>query len=42
MGSNTVKGTHNKGTRVILKENNKSISVKELMPYVFRKGFTAI
>ena len=38
----TVKGTHNKGTRVMLKENNKSISVKELMPYVFRKGFTAI
>lgn len=38
----TVKGTHNKGTRVMLKENNKSISVKELIPYVFRKGFTAI
>ena len=38
----TVKGTHNKGTRVMLKENNKSISVKELMPYVFRKGFTTI
>lgn len=37
----TVKGTHNKGTRVILKENNKSIKVSELTPYKFKKGLAA-
>lgn len=35
----TVKGTHNKGTRVILKENCKSVRIEELKPYKFRKGF---
>lgn len=35
----TVKGTQNKGTRVVLKENNKSVKVEELMPYRFSKGF---
>ncbi len=34
----TVKGTHNYGTRVILKENNKSFQVNKLSPYQFRKG----
>lgn len=34
----TVKGTHNKGARVMLKENGKSIKVGDLTPYKFRKG----
>ncbi len=34
----TIKGTHNKGTRVILKENSKSFQVGMLSPYQFRKG----
>ncbi len=34
----TVKGTHNKGARVMLKENGKSIKVEDLKPYKFRKG----
>jgi hypothetical protein len=34
----TVKGTHNKGTRVILKETGKSIKVGLLKPYMFRSG----
>ncbi len=34
----TVKGTHNKGARIILKENNKSFQVDKLSPYQFRKG----
>lgn len=38
----TVKGTHNKGTRVMLKENNKSIKIGDLTPYKFRKGIIAI
>ena len=37
----TVKGTHNKGTRVMLKENGKSIKVGDLTPYKFRKGLVA-
>ena len=35
----TVKGTHNKGTRVMLRENEKSIKIGNLTPYKFRKGF---
>ena len=38
----TVKGTHNKGLRVILKENNKSIKISDLKPYRFNKGFAII
>ena len=34
----TVKGTHNNGTRVILKETGKSIKIKNLTPYSFSKG----
>lgn len=34
----TVKGTHNKGTRVILKESGKSVRIMELSPHRFRKG----
>ena len=34
----TVKGTHNKGARVMLKENGKSIKVGDLIFYKFRKG----
>lgn len=38
----TVKGTHNKGSIVILKENNKSIKVSDLKPYRFSKGFAVL
>lgn len=38
----TVKGTHNKGTRVMLKENNKSVKIESLKPCKFRKGIVAI
>ena len=38
----TVKGTHNKGSRVMLKENNKSIKVSDLKPYRFSKGITVM
>ena len=38
----TVKGTHNKGLRAILKENNKSIKISDLKPYRFNKGFAII
>lgn len=38
----TVKGTHSKGSRVILKENSKSIKIADLIPYMFRKGLVAI
>jgi hypothetical protein len=38
----TVKGTHNKGKRVILKEINISIKVEALIPYEFRKGMVAV
>lgn len=38
----TVKGTHNKGTRVMLKESGKSIKVGDLTPYKFRKGIVAL
>ena len=34
----TVKGTHNNGTRVILKETGKSIKVGDLISYRFSKG----
>lgn len=37
----TVKGTHNKGTRVMLKESGKSIKGGALTPYKFRKGIVA-
>lgn len=37
-----VKGTHNKGARVMLKENNKSIKIGDLVPYKFRKGIVAV
>ena len=35
----TIKGTHNNGTRAILKETGKSIKVGDLVPYRFSKGF---
>ena len=35
----TIKGTHNNGTRAILKETGKSIKVGDLIPYRFSKGF---
>lgn len=38
----TVKGTHNKGSRVIMKENNKSYKVSDLKPYKFSKGFAIL
>jgi hypothetical protein len=38
----TVKGTHCKGTRVVLKESGKSIKVGGLFPYMFRSGFVAM
>ena len=38
----TVKGTHNKGSRVILKETGKSIKVGELIAYKFVNGFSLI
>lgn len=38
----TVKGTHCKGSRVILKETGKSIKVEGLIPYMFRSGFVAV
>jgi hypothetical protein len=38
----TVKGTHNKGARVMLKESSKSVKVGNLMPYKFRKGLVTI
>jgi len=37
----TVKGTHNKGTRVILKESGKSVKIMDLSPHRFRKGIVA-
>ena len=37
----TVKGTHCKGSRVILKENNRSVSVNKLEPFMFCKGLIA-
>ena len=38
----TVKGTHNKGARVILKETGKSVKVDNLVPYMFKSGLVAI
>lgn len=38
----TIKGTHNNGTRAILKETGKSIKIGELIPYRFSKGFVII
>ena len=35
----TIKGTHNNGTRAILRETGKSIKVGDLIPYRFSKGF---
>lgn len=35
----TIKGTHNNGTRAILKETGKSIKVGDLISYRFSKGF---
>ena len=35
----TMKGTHNNGSRAILKETGKSIKVGDLIPYRFSKGF---
>ncbi|PKM80032.1 MAG: hypothetical protein CVU88_04940 [Firmicutes bacterium HGW-Firmicutes-13] len=37
----TVKGTHNKDARVILKETSKSISIKKLEPHRFNSGLVA-
>ncbi len=37
-----VKGTHNKGTRVILKETGKSVKADKLEPYKFMSGLVAI
>lgn len=37
-----VKGTHNKGTRVILKETGKSVKTDKLEPYKFMSGLVAI
>ena len=34
----TIKGTHNKGGRAILKETGKSVKVENLKPYLFKKG----
>lgn len=34
----TIKGTHNKGSRVILKETNKSVNINNLHPYKFSSG----
>lgn len=38
----TVRGTHNKGTRVVLRETGKSIKVDKLIPYKFMSGLVAI
>ena len=38
----TVKGSHNKGSRVILKESGKSINIKDIQPYLFRSGLIVI
>ena len=37
----TVKGTHCKGTRIMLKENGKSVAINKLQPYRFSKGLVA-
>ena len=37
-----IKGTHNKGARVILKETGKSVKVDGLVPYMFRSGLIVI
>lgn len=37
-----IQGTHNKGTRAILKETKKSIKVGDLKPYKFMSGLCAI
>ncbi|EAY30426.1 RNA-guided endonuclease IscB [Microscilla marina] len=36
----TVKGTHNKNSRVILKEINKSVALKKVTPFSFKKSTT--
>ena len=38
----TVKGTHNKGSRVILREPGRSVNVKDLAPYMFKQGIYTI
>ena len=38
----SIKGTHNNGTRAILKETGKSIKIGDLIPYRFSKGLTII
>lgn len=38
----TVRGTHNKGSRVILKETGKSIKVDLLTPHKFMSGLVAV
>ncbi len=38
----TVRGTHNKGSRVILKETGKSIKVELLTPHKFMSGLVAV
>lgn len=38
----TVRGTHNKGSRVVLRETGKSIKVDNLIPYKFMNGLVAI
>ena len=38
----SVTGSHNLGTRVILKETGKSVQAKQLTPYRYSKGFTYI
>lgn len=38
----TVKGTHNKGSRAILKENEKSVKIEDLTPYMFKQSFCLV
>ena len=36
----TVKGCHNKNSRVILKQNQKSVAVKNVQPFLFKKSIS--